>query len=90
MHQARDIRQNLEMMFRKLSFQNHSLFKIIYLFIFRDGKGGREREGNINVWLPLTPGTWPTTQACALTGTQTGSLSVRRSALSPLSHTSQG
>ena len=30
-----------------------------------------ERERNINVWLPLAYpvlGTWPTTQACALTG----------------------
>ena len=32
---------------------------------------GEGRERNINVWLPLTCpqlGTWPTTQACALTG----------------------
>ena len=50
-------------------------FKI--LFIFRErGKGG-ERDGNINVWLPLTHPpptedlTWPATQACALTGKQT-------------------
>ena len=41
----------------------------IYLLIFREGKG--EREGNINVWLPLKhplPGTWSAVQACALTG----------------------
>ena len=41
-------------------------FKI--LFIFRD-EG--ERQGNINVWLPLTCptlGSRPTIQACALTG----------------------
>ena len=41
------------------------------LFIFREGKGGRKRERNINVWLLLVRhllGTWPTTQACALTG----------------------
>ena len=34
------------------------------------GKGGREREKNINVWLPLTCPllvTWPEIQACALT-----------------------
>ena len=34
------------------------------------GKEG-EREGNISVWLPhVHPllGTWPTTQACTLTG----------------------
>ena len=43
--------------------------------------------------LPLAhpqPGTWPTTQACALIGNLTGNLSVPRPALNPLSHTSQG
>ena len=35
-------------------------------------------------------GTRPATQACALTGNQTGELSDRRLALNPLSHTSQG
>ena len=33
-------------------------------------EGEREREGNINVWLPLVCpllGTWPATEACALT-----------------------
>ena len=52
-----------------------------------------ERERNINVWLPLMHphlGTWPTTQACALTGNQTGDPLVRRPELNPLSHTSQG
>ena len=34
--------------------------------------------------------TWPTTQACALTGNQTGNPLVRRPVLNPLSHTSQG
>ena len=45
------------------------------------------------MWLPLVPtplGTWPTTQACALTGNRTSEPLVRRPALSPLSHTSQG
>ena len=44
-------------------------------------------------WLPLTrpqPGTWPATQACALTGNQTSDLSVHRLVLNPLSHTTQG
>ena len=44
-------------------------------------------------WLPLTCpqlGTWPLTQACALTGNRTGDLWVCRPALNPLSHTSQG
>ena len=64
-----------------------------YLFIFREGKGGRKRERHINVWLPLVCpllGTWPATQACALTEHRTGDPLVRRMALNPLSHTSQG
>ena len=36
------------------------------------------------------PGAWLATQACALSGNQTGDPLVRRPALSPLSHTSQG
>ena len=35
-----------------------------------EGKGGRESDRN-NAWLPLMHpqlGTWPATQACALTG----------------------
>ena len=45
------------------------------------------------MWLPLTHpqlGSWPTTQACALSGNQTSDLLVCRLALNPLSHTSQG
>ena len=52
-----------------------------------------EREKNINVWLPLVHsllGTWPTAQACALTGNQTGDPLLCSLALNPLSHTSQG
>ena len=54
----------------------------IYLF-FRQGKE-KEREGNINVLLPLGRpplGTWPTTQACALTGNQTSDPFICRLAL---------
>ena len=43
--------------------------------------------------LPLTHpllGTWPTTQACALTGNQTVNPLVYRLALNPLSYTNQG
>ena len=43
--------------------------------------------------LPLTcpqVGTWPATQARALTRSQSGDLLVHRLVLSPLSHTSQG
>ena len=53
----------------------------------------KERERNINVWLSvmhLVLGTWPATQVCALSGNQTRDPLVRRPALSPLSHTSQG
>ena len=49
-------------------------------------------ERNIDL-LPLAHpqlGTWPATQACALTRNQTGDLSVCRPALNQLSHTSQG
>ena len=53
--------------------QNVVLFFLrFYLFIFLEREGReKERERNINVWLPLMCpllGTWPTTQACALTG----------------------
>ena len=64
-------------------------FKILFIF-FREGKGRRKRERNINVWLPLTcplPRIWPPTQARALTGNGTSDSLVHRLALSPLSHT---
>ena len=64
----------------------------MYLF-FREGKGESKRcERNINVWLPLVHsplGTWPATQACALTGNRTGDPLVHRPALNPLSYTGQ-
>ena len=52
--------------------------------------GAREEKP---IHVPLTFSqleTWPATQACALTGNQTGDLLVRRLVLNPLSHTSQG
>ena len=64
----------------------------IYLLLERGREGERE-ERNISVWLPLTcptPGTWPTTQARALTENQTRDPLIHRLALNPLSHTSQG
>ena len=45
------------------------------------------------MWLPLERpllGTWPATQACALTGDRTSDLLVSRPVLNPLSHTNQG
>ena len=61
-----------------------------YLFIFRERREG-ERERNINMWLSLACpllGTWPKTQACAVTGNWTSDPLVY--VLNPLSHTSQG
>ena len=66
--------------------------KRFHLFIFRERGRERGRERNIKLWLsPAHPllGTWPTTQACALTGNSTCDPVVHRLALNPLSHTSQ-
>ena len=75
------------------SFLSIFFFERFYLFLERREGREKERERNINVWLPLMcpqPGTCPATQPCALTGNQTGELLVRRPALNPLSNTSQG
>ena len=67
--------------------------KRFYLFSFRGEGREKERERNINVWFPLMGplmGTWPATQACAVTRNRTRYPWVRRPALNPLSHTSQG
>ena len=65
----------------------------LFNFFLERGEGReKEKERKINVWLPLMCpllGTWPTIQACALTGNQTRDLWVHRLALNPLSHTSQ-
>ena len=68
-------------------------FKILFIF-FRERGRERERDGEKH-WLVASCtcpqlGTWPTTQACALTGNQTGDLTVHRPMLNPLSHTTQG
>ena len=63
------------------------------MFLERGEGREKERERNINVWWPLVcpnRGTWPTTQARALTGNPTSDPLVHRPALNPLSHTSQG
>ena len=65
----------------------------IYLFLERGEGKEKERERNINVWLPLTCPilqTWPTAQACTMTGNQTHDPLVHSPVLNPLSHTSQG
>ena len=66
-------------------FSFYFLFNLINVFIFKDfislerGEGrGKGRERNTNR-LPLAHsqlGTWPATQACALTRNQTGGLSI--------------
>ena len=64
--------------------------KILFYFIFRERGREGEKARNINVWLPLAcplRGTWPATQACALTGNRTW---FAGSMLNPLSHTTQG
>ena len=66
---------------------------MFYLFTFRERRRKGERQGNINVWLPFIHpllGTWPATQAYALTGNRTSDLLVRRLGLNPLSHARQG
>ena len=68
------------------------LFFKICLFLER-GRGRRKSERNINVWLPLihpSLGSWPTTQACALTRNRTSNPLVCSPTLNPLSYTSQG
>ena len=68
-------------------------FLRLYLFIFREEGREEERKRNSNVWLLLaTPllGTWPATQACALTGNQTRNPLLHRPAFGLLSHSSQG
>ena len=59
-----------------------------YLFIFR-GEGREKYQCVVPSHAPPL-GTWPATQAWALTRNQTSDPLVRRLALNPLSHTSQG
>ena len=64
-----------------------------FIYFYRGEWREKERERNIDVWLPLTCPllvTWSATQACALTGNRTSNSLVRRPALNPLNHTRQG
>ena len=55
-----------------------------------EGETEGEKHQNVDAsHIPLL-GTWPATQARALSGNQTRDPLVRRPALNPLSHTSQG
>ena len=67
--------------------------KILFIFIFRERVREGEREVEIHQCvvashMPLL-GTWPATQACALTGNWTSDPVVLRPALDPLSHTGE-
>ena len=65
-----------------------SYFFLLFIFIYF-----LEREGSVNVWLPLIHPlleTWPATLACALIGNRPGNLLVHRPTLNPLSYASQG
>ena len=73
--------------------RDYGFLKRFYLFLEREEGREKEKERNINMWLPLTCptlGTWPATQACVLTGNQTGNPLGHMLGLNPLSHTSQG
>ena len=65
----------------------------MYLFLERGEEKENEGERNINMWLPLAHpllGTWPATQACALTGNLSSDPLVHRPVLNLLSYTCQG
>ena len=53
------------------SLNSLSLFlKILFIYFLRGEGREKKRERNISVWLPVKQpplGTWPETQACALT-----------------------
>ena len=82
---------------RHTTLVNTVIFTYLFLkdFIYFQREREGEREGMkyqrvfaSHVVPPL--GTWPATQACALTGNQTSDPLVHRPVLNPLSHTSQG
>ena len=77
----------------KPSAKESIFFLRFYLFFERREGREKERERNIIVWLPLVRpllGTWPTTQACALTGNGISDSLVHKPVFNPLSYTSQG
>ena len=77
------------------------MYVCMYVYMYGEGEGKGEGTGGRETsmcerdiyQMPLTHpqlGTLPATQACALTGNQTGDPSVHRPTLHPLSHSSQG
>ena len=90
---TKNINLNVFYFFFNTYFVFSFLKYFIYLFLHRGEGREKETKRNINVWLPLAfplPGTWPTTQACVLTGNQTHDPLVCRLVLNTLSHTSHG
>ena len=97
LHLVTELTQECWLNFLRIHFL--ALKNIFYLFIFRErgmeGEKGRETAMCKRYMdrMPIArpqPGTWPSTQASALTGNRTSNLLVPRLALNPLSHTSQG
>ena len=85
---------HLNCYFVTCSRKHFFFFFFLRFCLFLERGEGREKEGerNIDVWLPLVHPQLEirhTTQACALTGNRTSDPLVCRSALNPLSHTSQ-
>ena len=64
----------------------------MFIYFRERGREGERKEKARERKLLMLPqqGTWPTTQACALTGNGTGDPSICRPAVNPLSHTGQG
>ena len=75
-----------------LAFGFFLIFFLIYLFLEWERDGERKGEKYQCVVTSHTPllGTWPTTQACALTGNGASDPLVCILVLSPMSHTSWG
>ena len=82
----------------RVGFISHVLFcfiffKILFIYLFLEKRREGERKGERHQCVVVSRGplgTWPTTQACALTGNQTSDPLLLRPALNSLSHTSQG
>ena len=79
---------------KKLLEHYYYFLKILFIYFLERGEGKKkERERTISVWLPLKCpqlGTWPGTQACALTRNRASNALVCGPVLNPLSYTSQG
>ena len=73
-----------------VSCSKRTFFFKDFIYLFLDGKRReKERERNINVWLPLACpllGTWLSTEAGALAGNQTGDPLVQAGAQSAEPH----